>query len=65
MHSDWGDDPVAEYDALRRDCVLFDVPERPIEISGSDAGDLLNRVFSRRIDDLAVGRRPLLHRLPG
>ncbi len=52
----WGDDPVPKYEALRRDAVLFDVPERPIEISGPQALDLLKRVFSRRIDDLAVGR---------
>ena len=32
-----GDDPVKGYWALRRAAALFDVPERPVEISGPDA----------------------------
>ena len=34
---DNGDDPVAAYWALREKAVLYDVPERPLEISGPDA----------------------------
>lgn len=52
----WGDDPVANYRALRRDAALYDVPEHPIEIAGPQALDLLGRVFCRRIANLAVGR---------
>lgn len=52
----WSDDPVPKYEALRRDAVLFDVPERPIDISGRDAPKLLRRVFSRRVEDLPIGR---------
>jgi len=51
-----GDDPVANYRALRRDVVLYDVPEHPVEIAGPQALDLLGRVFCRRVSDLAVGR---------
>ncbi len=50
-----GEDPVSRYWALRRNVVLFDVPERPIEISGADALPLLERVLSRKIACLPVG----------
>lgn len=52
----WGDDPAPKYESLRRDCVLFDVPERPIDITGPDVPKLLGRVFCRRTADLPVGR---------
>jgi len=52
----WGDDPVAKYHALRRNAVLYDVPEHPIEISGPQAIDLLGRVFCRQVSNLGVGR---------
>ena len=52
----WGDDPTANYQALRRDAVLYDVPEHPIEIAGPQVLDLLGRVFCRRVANLAVGR---------
>ncbi len=51
-----GDDPVANYWKLRREAVLYDVPEHPIEISGPDAERLLNRVFVRDISKLKPGR---------
>lgn len=51
-----GDDPVAAYRRLRRDAVLYDVPEHPVEIAGPQATQLLQRLFCRRIDNLAVGR---------
>jgi len=49
-----GQDPIAQYWQLRRGVVLFDVPEKPLDISGPDAVALLERVFSRRIDSLKV-----------
>lgn len=51
-----GDDPVSRYWALRRKAVLYDVPERPLEISGPDAVRLLERVFTRKVSGLRVGR---------
>lgn len=51
-----GDDPVANYWKLRREAVLYDVPEHPIEISGPDAERLLNKVFVRDISKLKTGR---------
>lgn len=36
--------------------MLFDVPERPIEIQGPDSEALLDRVFARPISDLKVNR---------
>ncbi len=51
------DDPMEpKYWALRRACAIFDVPERPIEIAGPDACRLLERVMSRRLSDLELGR---------
>ncbi|MFO1171816.1 MAG: aminomethyltransferase family protein [Hyphomicrobiaceae bacterium] len=51
----WGDDPVAAYHTLRTQAVLYDVPERPIEIAGPEAPGLLQRVFCRRVDTLKIG----------
>ena len=51
-----GEDPVEDYWKLRRDAVLFDVPEKPLEIRGPDAVNLLERVFCRHIGDLKCWR---------
>ncbi len=51
-----GEDPVATYWALRREAVLFDVPEKPWQIDGPDAVAFLERLFARRVGNLAVGR---------
>ena len=51
-----GDDPVAAYWALRQKAVLYDVPERPLEVSGPDALHFLEMIFSRKISNLKVGR---------
>ena len=51
-----GEDPRDDYWTLRRKAVLFDVPERPVEISGPDAVAFLEHIFSRRIADLKQGR---------
>ena len=51
-----GEDPVAAYWALRQKAVLYDVPERPVEISGPDALQFLEMIFARKISNLGVGR---------
>lgn len=51
------DDPVEKYWALRRTAAMYDVPERPVEISGPDAVPFLEYVFARRISTLAEGDR--------
>ena len=51
-----GDDPVAGYWALRKHAALYDVPERPVEISGPDAVPFLERILARRIADMRPGR---------
>ncbi len=53
---DNGDDTVAAYWALRKQAVLYDVPERPVEISGPDALVFLEKIFARQISSLMVGR---------
>ncbi len=51
-----GEDPVADYWTLRRNAVLYYVPERPLEIAGPDAGRLLDRVLTRNVAGLRRGR---------
>jgi len=51
-----GNDVVDEYWELRKSVGLFDVPERPLEIRGAGAVDFLNRMFTRPVDKLRVGR---------
>ncbi len=51
-----GEDPIKRYWALRQNAVMFDVPEKPIEISGPDAVRLLERVFCRHVASLKVDR---------
>ena len=53
---DNGDDPVGAYWALRQKAALYDVPERPLEISGPDAVAFLELVFARRVDNQKIGR---------
>jgi glycine cleavage system aminomethyltransferase T len=50
------EDPIEQYWKLRRGVMLFDVPEKPLEIKGPDVVALLERVFTRRIDDLKTWR---------
>jgi aminomethyltransferase len=44
------------YWALRRDVTRLDTGEYPTQVSGPDAGALLDRIFTRRISTLKVGR---------
>ena len=51
-----GEDTTEAYWALRRKAALYDVPERPVEISGPDAVAFLERIFARNIGNLKQGR---------
>jgi glycine cleavage system aminomethyltransferase T len=51
-----GEDTVQKYWTLRRKALIYDVPEKPVEISGPDAVPFLEKVFSRKIATLAAGR---------
>lgn len=51
-----GEDVEAGYWALRRKAVIYDVPERPVEISGPDAERFLEHVFARKVSMLKEGR---------
>ena len=51
-----GGDTVADYWKLRREVMLYDVPEKPLEIKGAEAVTLLERVFTRKVGNLKVGR---------
>jgi len=44
------------YWALRQRSVLYDVPERPVQIEGPQVVEFLEKVFSRKIENLKVGR---------
>ena len=50
------EDPVPKYWKLRRDVLLYDVPEKPLEIIGPDAARLLERVLACKVETLDVGR---------
>lgn len=51
-----GEDPLKKYWTLRRKALIFDVPEKPVEISGPDACVFLEKVLSRKITPLQEGR---------
>ena len=51
-----GEDPISKYWKLRRGVLLYDVPEKPLEIIGPDATRLLERVLACRVETLGVGR---------
>ena len=51
-----GEDPIQKYWTLRRKALIFDVPEKPVEISGADAVPFLEKVLSRRVATLNEGR---------
>ena len=51
-----GEDPVQKYWTLRRKALIYDVPEKPVEISGPDAVCFLEKVLSRRVATLGEGR---------
>ena len=50
-----GEDIEEAYWAFRNRAALFDVPERPVEISGPDVIEFLDQIFTRRSNQLKVG----------
>ena len=50
------EDPISNYWKLRRGVLLYDVPEKPLEIVGPDATRLLERVLACRVETLPLGR---------
>ena len=57
------EDPLPKYWKLRRGVLLYDVPEKPLEIIGPDAVTLLERVLTCRVETLRRGPLPVRHRL--
>ena len=51
-----GEDPVQKYWLLRQKAAMFDVPEKPIEISGPDAAVFLEKVMTRKVSTIKEGR---------
>jgi glycine cleavage system aminomethyltransferase T len=51
-----GEDPVQKYWTLRTRALIYDVPEKPLEITGPDVAPFLEKVFCRKVSNLAVGR---------
>ncbi|MDA9100548.1 aminomethyltransferase family protein [Planktomarina sp.] len=51
-----GEDPIDKYWCLRQKAVIFDVPEKPVEISGPDAVPFLEKVLARKIATMTEGR---------
>ena len=50
------EDTVSQYWKLRQGVMLYDVPEKPIEILGPDATMLLEKVLACRVETLPIGR---------
>ena len=44
------------YWALRQRAVLYDVPEKPIQIDGPQVVEFLEKIFSRKVANMNVGR---------
>lgn len=51
-----GEDELEKYWTLRQKALIFDVPEKPVEISGPDAVPFLERVLSRKVTTMREGR---------
>ena len=51
-----GEDPIRKYWTLRRKALIYDVPEKPVEISGPDAVPFLEKVLSRSVATLDEGQ---------
>ena len=56
-HAIYNDEDVLhKYWTLRKKALIYDVPEKPIEISGPDATNFLNKVLTREITTFKEGR---------
>ena len=51
-----GEDPIENYWLLRQKALLFDTPEKPVEISGPDVVPFLERVLTRKVASMTEGR---------
>jgi glycine cleavage system aminomethyltransferase T len=51
-----GEDVIEKYWVLRQRALIFDVPEKPIEISGPDSVPFLNWVLARDVHKMSEGR---------
>ena len=51
-----GEDHIEKYWRLRQKALVFDTPEKPIEISGPDAVPFLDHVLARRVASMTEGR---------
>ena len=51
-----GEDYLDKYWCLRQKALIFDVPEKPLEICGPDAVAFLEKVFARKIATMTEGR---------
>lgn len=51
-----GEDYVEKYWCLRQRALIFDVPEKPIEISGPDAIPFLEKIVTRKVTTMTEGR---------
>ncbi len=54
-----GEDVAQKYWTLRKKALIYDVPEKPIEISCPDALPFLDKVLTRDITKLEEWQRPL------
>ena len=50
------EDPIEKYWALRQKAAIFDVPEKPVEISGPDVVPFLEKVLTRKVSLIREGR---------
>lgn len=51
-----GEDPIEKYWCLRQKALIFDVPEKPVEISGPDTVPFLEKVLSRKVATMTEER---------
>ena len=51
-----GEDWIEKYWCLRQKALIFDVPEKPVEIAGPDAVPFLDKVLSREVAAMSEGR---------
>lgn len=52
----FGEDWVEKYWVMRQKALIFDVPEKPVEISGPDSVPFLEKVLARRVSTMVEGR---------
>ena len=51
-----GEDWIEKYWVLRQKALIFDVPEKPIEISGPDSVPFLERILARKVATMTEGK---------